>query len=255
MSTSRSDGDSEVPAPAPTRVSLPKAPASASAAVGAATTTTTAAAPAAPAPAVAATAPAVAAPLSVPQTVPQVPALQQSQQMQTGSQTAPQGSSGAVCEDAPACAYWKGKYGSSKFACSETNNRRDKCALMCDRCQTLGLTSRPRATEELQGTAPAGSFSCNFVVGDAVGGYEQYIGNYDADWECASAVMDMHPTANGAAFMANSSLCYAVFGMAASNGVSELTTCKFDGRTPLLKDVPAAKRMAAAGAASKASAS
>lgn len=206
-----------------------------------------AAAPAVAAPAAAAplaAAPAVSAP-SAAAPVANAPSVSsQAASVQTASAAAP-------CVDAAPCTYWKTKFGSTKFACSEINNRRDRCPVSCNRCGALGLSAGAVQSLEQQSRISSGAYACNFVVGDAVGGYEQYIGNYDADWECASAVMDMHSTANGATYMANSSLCYAVFGMAASNGISEMTTCKFDGRTPLLKDVPAAKRMAA-GAASAA---
>ena len=75
---------------------------------------------------------------------------------------------------------------------------------------------------------------CEYIVGDGTGGSESRIGNFGTAGECAQAVHNQYPLANGATYSstAGNGACYAEFGMATGNGNTAWRTCLFGGWPP-----------------------
>ena len=67
------------------------------------------------------------------------------------------------------------------------------------------------------------------VIGDGVGGTEEWLANVASEAECIDLVKSMHSTANGVTFSATfPGSCYAEFGMEESNGSESWRTCKIE---------------------------
>jgi hypothetical protein len=69
---------------------------------------------------------------------------------------------------------------------------------------------------------------CNYVVGDGVGASEISLGSFGSELNCAVAVRNLYPLANGATYGAWGA-CYAEFGMQGINPDTEWRTCLFGG--------------------------
>ena len=72
---------------------------------------------------------------------------------------------------------------------------------------------------------------CNYIVGDGDGATETRVGNFGSELDCANAVRNQYPLANGATYSSDASIgaCYAEFGMHLSNGNTQWRTCLFGG--------------------------
>ena len=70
---------------------------------------------------------------------------------------------------------------------------------------------------------------CDYVVGDGVGGTEQPMPNTATATECVNTVLEFHPDANGATYDADSTACFAEFGMTGPNDSTAWHTCLFPG--------------------------
>ena len=82
---------------------------------------------------------------------------------------------------------------------------------------------------------------CNYLPGDGVGGTEANIGHFASAEECAQAVHNSYPVANGATYSAgtpSTGACYAEYGMSHKNDNTAWQTCLFGGWPPIPPSPP-----------------
>jgi len=75
---------------------------------------------------------------------------------------------------------------------------------------------------------------CNYVIGDGVGGTEEFVADVPTPMECVNAVLELHPDANGATYPNDGgTMCYAEYGMTGPNDSAAWQTCLFPGEMSL----------------------
>ena len=79
---------------------------------------------------------------------------------------------------------------------------------------------------------------CIYIVADGDGSTETRVGDFGSELDCANAVRNQYPLANGATYSnVGGTSCYAEFGMHLANGNTQWRTCLFGG-WPVLSPPP-----------------